>query len=80
MATTLKDIAEKTGLSPTTISRVLNYDKTLSVSDETRDQIFSVAEKLNYIKSHHRSSSISTKKSPWFNGIQRKKNRMICTI
>ncbi|WP_143808537.1 LacI family DNA-binding transcriptional regulator, partial [Oenococcus oeni] len=28
MATTLKDIAEKTGLSPTTISRVLNYDKT----------------------------------------------------
>ncbi len=62
MATTLKDIAEKTGLSPTTISRVLNYDKTLSVSDETRDQIFSVAEKLNYIKSHHRSSSISTKK------------------
>lgn len=45
---TIKDIAEKAGVSPATVSRVLNYDTTLSVSDETRKKIFEIAEELEY--------------------------------
>ncbi|KRK48693.1 galactose operon repressor [Secundilactobacillus kimchicus JCM 15530] len=50
MKTTLKDIAERAGVSLSTVSRVLNYDTTLSVSDTTRQKIFEVAEALNYSK------------------------------
>ncbi|KIP21650.1 Purine nucleotide synthesis repressor [Anoxybacillus ayderensis] len=45
---TLKEIAEKAGVSVATVSRVLNYDTTLSVSDETRKRIFEIAQELNY--------------------------------
>lgn len=41
MKTTLKDIAERAGVSLSTVSRVLNYDTTLSVSDTTRQKKFS---------------------------------------
>ena len=47
---TIKDIAEASNFSITTVSRVLNYDPTLSVTDETKKIIFETAEKLNYIK------------------------------
>ncbi|PTM24074.1 LacI family transcriptional regulator [Lactobacillus sp. PFC-70] len=50
MAATLKDIAQSVGVSLATVSRVLNYDRTLSVSEHTRKQIFEVAENLNYTK------------------------------
>lgn len=33
---TIKDIAERTGFSAATVSRVLNHDETLNVQDETR--------------------------------------------
>lgn len=45
---TIKDIAEKAGVSIATVSRVLNYDETLNVQDETRKRIFEVAEQLDY--------------------------------
>ncbi len=45
---TLKDIAEKTGLSIGTISRVLNYDQTLTISDEKKMLILKTADELNY--------------------------------
>jgi len=45
---TLKNIAEKLGVSITTVSRVLNQDKSLSVSDELRKQIVEKADKMNY--------------------------------
>lgn len=45
---TIKDIATQAGVSPATVSRVLNYDEQLSVSDDTRKKIFQVAEALNY--------------------------------
>lgn len=35
MAVTLKDIAQRADVSLATVSRVLNYDKTLSVSEQT---------------------------------------------
>ncbi|MCM3694693.1 LacI family DNA-binding transcriptional regulator [Neobacillus niacini] len=47
---TIKDIAEKAGFSTSTVSRVLNNDQSLSVSDETRERIYEVAEELNYRK------------------------------
>jgi LacI family transcriptional regulator len=47
---TIKDIAEKAGYSASTVSRVLNNDQSLSVSDETRERIYEVAEELNYRK------------------------------
>ncbi|WP_449537783.1 LacI family DNA-binding transcriptional regulator [Ferdinandcohnia sp. Marseille-Q9671] len=47
---TIKDIAEKAGVSIATVSRVLNYDSTLSVGDETKKKIFEIAEELSYKK------------------------------
>lgn len=45
---TIKDIAREAGVSAATISRVLNNDLSLSVSEETRARIFAVAERLGY--------------------------------
>lgn len=45
---TIKDIAAKAGVSLATVSRVLNYDETLNVQDETRKRIFEAAEELDY--------------------------------
>jgi LacI family transcriptional regulator len=53
---TIKDIAEKAGVSIATVSRVLNYDSTLSVSDETKKKIFEAAEALSYKKKAARKS------------------------
>lgn len=45
---TLKQIAEKAKVSLATVSRVLNYDETLSVNPKTRQRIFEIAEELAY--------------------------------
>ncbi len=45
---TIRDIAKLAGVSSVTVSRVLNRDSTLSVSDETRQRIISIAEELDY--------------------------------
>ncbi len=47
---TIKDIAERARVSIATVSRVLNFDPTLSVTDETRKKIFEAAEELSYKK------------------------------
>ncbi|MCD7036698.1 LacI family DNA-binding transcriptional regulator [Metabacillus sp. GX 13764] len=47
---TLKDIAKKAGVSPATVSRVLNEDENLSVTAETKERILAAAEKLGYQK------------------------------
>lgn len=46
----LKDIAEKVNVSITTVSRVLNDDPTISVSADTKQDIFKAAEQLDYKK------------------------------
>lgn len=46
---TLKEIAERTGVSMATVSRVLNFDETLSVSPDKRKKILEVAEELDYV-------------------------------
>lgn len=47
---TIKDIAEKAGVSSATVSRVLNYDASLSVADATKKRVFEAAEELEYRK------------------------------
>jgi len=46
---TIKDIAKEVGVSAATVSRVLNHDKTLSVSNEKRKLILETAERMSYI-------------------------------
>lgn len=41
---------QEVGVSTATVSRVLNYDETISVNDETREAIFETAERLEYKK------------------------------
>ncbi|HCA22356.1 MAG TPA: transcriptional regulator [Lachnospiraceae bacterium] len=47
---TIRQIAEKAGVSPATVSRILNNDSSLSVTEETRVRVFAVAEELHYAK------------------------------
>ena len=48
---TIKEIAHAAGVSSATVSRVLNQDQAMSVSDEMRTKIFTIAEQLGYKKS-----------------------------
>ncbi|WP_341279510.1 LacI family DNA-binding transcriptional regulator [Paenibacillus sp. FSL H8-0537] len=45
---TIKDIAQLANVSIATVSRVLNYDPSLSVGDDTRKRVFEIAQELNY--------------------------------
>lgn len=45
---TIKDIAERAGVSIATVSRVLNHDETLNAQEETKKRIFEIAEELEY--------------------------------
>ena len=45
---TITEIAKKTNVSIATVSRVLNYDKSLSISEEKRKLILETAENLDY--------------------------------
>ncbi|WP_117168518.1 LacI family DNA-binding transcriptional regulator [Paraliobacillus sediminis] len=47
---TIKDVAKTAGCSITTVSRVLNNDPKLSVSDQMREKIYQVADQLDYKK------------------------------
>ena len=40
---TIKDIAQKASVSAATVSRILNQDDTLSVTDETKQRVLKVA-------------------------------------
>lgn len=53
---TIKEIASIAGVSMATVSRVLNFDETLNVSDVTREKILKIADELEYV-------SLKTKKS-----------------
>ncbi len=53
---TIRDIAEKAKVSNATVSRVLNFDDTLSVSDETKRRIFQIADELEYIPIRRRNN------------------------
>ncbi len=51
---TIKDIAKKAECSIGTVSRVLNFDESLRVSEEKRETILKIAEELQYeVKKRH---------------------------
>ena len=57
---TIKDIAKLANVSTATVSRILNNDATLSVSDETRKKIVDLANELDY--KPLRKKSVKTEK------------------
>lgn len=57
----IKDIAEKAGVSIATVSRVLNYDTTLSVTEETKRRVFEAAEALSYRKNPKKRDDSTSK-------------------
>jgi LacI family transcriptional regulator len=56
---TIKDIALRANVSITTVSRVLNYDKALSISDDKRKAILEIAEEFNYETPRNRKKNIA---------------------
>lgn len=56
--TTIKDVANEAGVSISTVSRILNFDDTLSVGEDTRRRVLEVAEKLQYKKRNKRASKL----------------------
>lgn len=58
---TLKEIANKTGVSITTVSRVLNSDQSLSVSDDIRKSILETARNMQYKTPRNRMRLKSSK-------------------
>ncbi len=52
---TIKQIASAVGVSSATVSRVLNFDQTLSVTAQTRQAIIETAEALNYATPRNRN-------------------------
>lgn len=55
---TIKDIASEANVSISTVSRILNLDKTLNVSEDTRKRVLSIAEEMNYVTIKERKSKI----------------------
>ena len=60
---TIADIAKKAKVSNATVSRVLNYDTTLSVSEEKRRKILEIAESLDYTTPRNRRASSASQKT-----------------
>lgn len=48
----IRDIAKIAGVSPATVSRVLNKDESFSVSEATKQKIFKIAKEHNYTRSN----------------------------
>lgn len=55
--TTLREIAERVGVSISTVSRVINLDDSRRISDETKQKIWKVAKELDY-RSTRKSKSL----------------------
>lgn len=58
---TIREIALKAGVSPATVSRVLNHDASISVSPDTKMRIFEIAEELEYKTLRDRKANIERK-------------------
>lgn len=61
---TIKEIAEFANVSSSTVSRVLNNDPTISVTNETRKRILEVSKELGYTTVRKRNYKLTNAKSP----------------
>ena len=60
---TIKDIASIAGVSISTVSRVLNFDESLNVSDSTRQKKLKIADELEYTSSSKKKKSKKNNKN-----------------
>lgn len=60
---TIKDIAEMAKVSISTVSRILNHDDTLSVSDDTKLRVLVAAKELEYVTLQQRKKEAKHLKS-----------------
>lgn len=60
---TIRKVAELAEVSAATVSRVLNNDPTLSVSAETKERIFAVAEQIGYKPKQLRKQKLEMQRS-----------------
>lgn len=67
---TIKDIAKKANVSAATVSRILNQDESLSVTEETRNKVLKVAQELNYTKKKITEQQISIGIFQWYSLFQ----------
>lgn len=58
---TIKEIAKRAGFSSATVSRLLNNDPTLSITEETKNKILTTADKLGYWDNHRKISNFMPK-------------------
>lgn len=61
---TLKEIAQRSGVSPATASRVLNQDPTLSVTEDTRQRVLRTARDLGYQTLQQRYQAAHPQEAP----------------
>lgn len=61
---TLKEIARMAGVSPATVSRVLNQDPTLSVMEDTRQRVLRTAQELGYQTVQQRYQAAHPQEAP----------------
>lgn len=69
---TIKDIAKAAGVSPATVSRILNHDASLNASLETKQKVMETANALHYTKKSYSSgkSAFSLGILQWFSSQQ----------
>jgi len=66
----LKEIAKRAKVSVSTVSRILNYDDTLSVQKSTRQRVFQAAEELNYTKYKNKKTQETISVISWYSESQ----------
>ena len=52
----IRDIATLAGVSPASVSRILNNDETFSINEHTRQRVIEIANSVNYQKSQSRKN------------------------
>lgn len=62
MSVTLKDIAERAGVSISTVSRVINNDQNKPASEETAEKVWKLVRELGYAPNYHARNLKASKK------------------
>ena len=70
MMATIREIATEAGVSPAAVSRILNNDPSLAVSEETRRRVLETAGRLGYKKSSKNKASFKIGILQWFSSEQ----------
>lgn len=58
----IRDIAKMAGVSPASVSRILNNDENFSINENTRKRVLEIANELNYTKGNKSRAPKDTSK------------------